>query len=152
VVNTIAPLKTRREALLKEATYHAFVMYSQNAAGVALNPARVDAPRIATKRFGDVKALDVAATVDEAGRSAAVFLVHRGQTETLMTEVAFQGPKVPSRVSAAQQIWGLEPKAANTWDRPEVVVPRTVAPMPFKDAKFPIKLPPLSLTMVRLEL
>src|SRR4051812_25296110 len=72
IVNTIGPLKTRKGALLKEATYYAFVMYAQNALGASLNPTRVDAPRIATKKFGDVKALDVAATVDEASRRASV--------------------------------------------------------------------------------
>jgi alpha-N-arabinofuranosidase len=151
VVNVIAPLKTRGNDLLKESTFHAFVMYAQNAAGKSLKP-KVDAPRIRTKRFGDVPQIDVAATVDAENRKASVFIVHRGLAETLKTDVAFTGSHVPARVLGGQQIWGLDPKAANTFERPDVVVPRQVVPMPLKDGSFPIKLPPLSVTAIQLEL
>jgi alpha-N-arabinofuranosidase len=152
IVNTIGPIKTRRDALLKESTFYAIAMYAQNAIGRSLKPAVEGAPRIATKRFGEVPAVDVAATIDAAARRANVFLVHRGVSETLRTEVAFEGKSVPARVVGAEQIWGLDPKAANTFDRPDVILPRKVGAMPFKDARFPIKLPPLSVTRVELEM
>jgi alpha-N-arabinofuranosidase len=153
VVNTIGPLKTRADALLKESTFHAIAMYAQHARGVSIKPA-IDggAPPVTTKRFGDVPTIDVAATMDEPSRTASVFIVHRGASETLRTEVVFDGAKRPTRVTGAEQIWGLDPKAANTFDRPDVVVPRKVSAMPFKAGKFPIKLPPLSVTMVQLEM
>jgi alpha-N-arabinofuranosidase len=151
VVNVIAPLKTRRDALLKESTFYPFVMYANAARGVSIKPT-VQAPPFQTKRFGDVPALDVAATIDLGARKASVFIVHRGLTETLRTEVAFTGPKAPTHVVEAQQIWGLDPKASNSFERPEVVVPRQVGAMPFKDGRFPIKLPPLSVTAVQLAL
>lgn len=149
IVNTIAPLKTTRESLLKEATYYAFLMYSRHARGKALRPT-VEAGRIATKRFGDVLALDVAATIDEPSRTAQVYLIHRGQSETIRTEVAFEGAKTPTRVAEAEQVWGLDPKAANTFERPDVVLPRAVGAIPLEHAKLSIKLPPLSLTRVQL--
>jgi len=151
IVNVIAPLKTRPDALLRESTYYPFVMYAQNAKGVSLTPG-IEAPRVTTKRFGEAPAIDVAATVDEQGSKANVFIVHRGANETLKTEVVFEGGKVPARVIGGEQIWGLDPKAANTFDRPDVVVPRKVSAMPFKDGRFPIKLPPLSVTIVQLEM
>jgi alpha-N-arabinofuranosidase len=151
VVNVIGPLKTRRDGLLKESTYYPIAMYARRATGKSLRP-RVDgAPRLTTKRFGEVPTIDVAATVDESAARACVFLVHRGASETLRTEVSFAGAKLPTKVIAAEQIWGLDPKAANTWDRPEVVTPRAVGAMPLKDGKFPIKLPPLSVTVVELK-
>ena len=151
VVNVIAPLKTRGDDVLKESTFYPFVMYSQNARGKSLRP-KVDVATIATKRFGDVPLLDVAATVDEASKKAAVFLVHRGQTETLRVDVNFSGTTVPAKVAGARQIWGLDPKASNSFERPDVVVPREVGAMPFRDGTFPIKLPPLSVTMVQLQI
>jgi alpha-N-arabinofuranosidase len=151
IVNVIAPLKTRRDALLKESTYYPFVMYAQNARGKSITPA-VEAPRISTKRFGDVPAVDVAGTIDEQGGKACAFIVHRGVSETLKTEVVFEGAKPPTRVIAAEQIWGLDPRAVNSFERPDVVVPRKVGAMPFKDGRFPIKLPPLSVTMVEMEM
>ena len=151
IVNVIAPLKTLRDALLKESTYYPFVMYAQNARGLSITPAIVS-PRITTKRFGDVPAVDVAATIDQPGGKACVFIVHRGVSETLKAEVVFEGGKMPARVSGAEQIWGLDPKAVNSFERPDVVVPRKVGAMPFKDGRFPIKLPPLSVTMVEMEM
>ncbi|MEA2707494.1 MAG: alpha-L-arabinofuranosidase [Phycisphaerales bacterium] len=152
IVNVIAPLKTRHDALLREATFYAFVMYAQNARGVSVTPAIEGAPRVKTKRFGEVPAVDVAATMDEAGGQARVFIVHRGLSETLKTEVVFEGTKIPARVTGAEQIWGLDPKAANTFDRPDVILPRKVAAMGFKDGRFSIKLSPLSVTLVQLEM
>jgi alpha-N-arabinofuranosidase len=152
IVNTIGPLKTKRDTLLKESTFYAIAMYAQNATGTSIKPAVEDAPRMTTKRFGDVPAVDIAATIDRQGRRANVFIVHRGVSETLPTEVVFEGASLPSRVSGAEQIWGLDPKAANTFERPDVIVPRKVGAMPFKDGRFPIKLPPLSVTMVQLEM
>jgi alpha-N-arabinofuranosidase len=151
VVNVIAPLKTRGDELLKESTYHAFLMWVQNAVGKSVRP-KVDVHRIATKRFGDVPALDVAATIDPASKKAAVFLVHRGQTETLATDITFTGPTIPTKVAGALQIWGLDPKAGNTFERPDVVIPRAVAAMPLKNGSFPIKLPPMSVTAIQLEI
>ena len=152
IVNVIAPLKTRRDGLLKESTYYPFVMYAQNARGKSLKPAVTDAPRIMTKRFGDVPAIDVAACVDHQARKACVFIVHRALSETLKTEVIFEGARLPARVTGVEQIGGLDPKVANTFDRPDVIVPRKVRAMPFQDGRFHIKLPPLSLTVVQLEM
>src|SRR5207247_8745809 len=56
VVNVIAPLKTRRDALLKESTFYPFVMYAQNARGVSLRP-NVDTPSLSPTPFGPVPAV-----------------------------------------------------------------------------------------------
>jgi alpha-N-arabinofuranosidase len=150
VVNVIAPLKTKRDALLKEATYYAFLMYTKNARGQSVG-SKISAPMMNTKRFGDVPTIDAAATTDAATDKSAVFLVHRNATETLKAEIIFEGGKTPTKVTDAQQIWGLDPHAANTFDRPDVITPRQVGAMPFKDRRLPIKLPPLSVTMVTLD-
>jgi alpha-N-arabinofuranosidase len=150
VVNVIAPLKTKRDALLKEATYYAFLMYTKNARGQSIG-SKVEAPMMSTKRFGDVPQVDAAATTDPATGKSAVFLIHRNATETLKTELVLEGAQPPSKVTDAQQIWGLDPHAANTFDRPDVITPRQVGAMPFKDRRLPIKLPPLSVTMVVME-
>jgi alpha-N-arabinofuranosidase len=151
IVNTIGPIKTRSDALLKESIYHAFVLYAQHARGRALRPVKVDAPHVVTRRFGDVPLLDVAATIDPEQKCAAMFLVHRGQTQTLRSEISFVGSGRPMRVREISQIAGLDPKAANTWDRPDVIVPRAIAPVPMEKGKVTIKLPPLSVTMVQME-
>jgi alpha-N-arabinofuranosidase len=152
IVNVIAPLKARGESLLKESTFFPFAMYANNARGVSLTPKLENAPHMNTKRFGEVPAIDVAATFDAQKGAAVVFIVHRSQTETLRTEVVFQGAKLPTKVTDGQQIWGLDPKAGNTFERPDVVLPRKIGAMPLKDGRLPIKIPPLSATMIQLQL
>ncbi len=151
VVNVIAPLKTRGDDLLRESTFYPFVMYAQHARGKSLRP-KVDVATISTKRFGDVPLLDVAATVDDATKKAAVFLVHRGQTETLNVEISFRGANAPAKVAASRQIWGLDPKASNSFERPDVVAPREVGAMPLKNGSLRLKLPPLSVSVIALYL
>jgi alpha-N-arabinofuranosidase len=126
-------------------------MYANAVRGVAIRP-RVQAQTIATKGFGDVPAIDVAATIDQQTKTASVFIVHRGQANTLKTELTFAGPNVPTKVIGAQQIWGLDAKAFNSFDRPDVIVPRQVGAMPFAEGKLSIKLPPLSVTIIQFEI
>ena len=97
-----------------------------------------------------VAAVILAMIVMLAASGRVAEFVHRNPTETLKTEIAFTGPKIPTKVLDAVQIWGLDPKAGNTFERPDVIVPRQVGAMPFKDGGFPIKLPPLSVTVVHL--
>jgi hypothetical protein len=76
--------------------------------------------------------------------------VHRGISETLMTEVIFEGGKAAVARERGGADLGLDPKAANTFDRPDVIVRERSARCRSR-WRFPIKLPPLSVTMVQLE-
>ena len=69
-----------------------------------------------------------------------------------LTQIAFAGPNSPKRMIEVQQIAGLDPKAANTFDRPDVILPRAIAPTALDGDNVLLKLRPLSLTMIELAL
>ena len=149
IVNVISPLLTTREKLLKQSTYFPFEMFSNNAVGKSLVTS-VAAGTYPTKRFGDVPVLDVQASYDEAGGKGAIFLVHRGVEQSLPVQVR-SGGDAPKRVVEVQQISGTDPKAANSFERPEVGVPRKLSTPAITGDTLQMKLPPLSFTMLKMD-
>jgi alpha-N-arabinofuranosidase len=146
VVNTIGPLTTRGPELLRQTIFYPFVLVAQNATGVALDPL-VSAPQLETHRYGPQPLLDVAASYDEASQRGAVFLVNRSQAEPLTTTIRWQGA-APQQVLTATQISGDDPKQINSFDRPDAVVPRSIAVPRIEHSQLTIELPPLSFTVL----
>jgi alpha-L-arabinofuranosidase len=146
VVNTISPLTVRGEQLLKQPTFYPIALVAQHAAGQALEPL-VSAPEYDTKLFGAMPLLDVSASYDEAAGRGAVFLVNRSQTEAVTTELVWRGA-APGRATAIHQVAGTDPKAINTFERPDAIVSRELGSEAVSDGKLTLKLPPLSFTAV----
>jgi alpha-N-arabinofuranosidase len=146
VANTISPLTTRGDQLLRQTTFYPFVMVSNHAAGQSLAPLTV-APTYETKQFGAMPLLDVAASYDAENDRGAVFLVNRSQTETLTTELAWQGA-APTQASGITQIAGDDPKAVNSFAQPDTIVPRQLEAQSIEGGRLTLHLPPLSFTVV----
>lgn len=146
VVNTISPLTVRGEQLLKQPTFYPIAMVAQHATGRALEPL-VSAPEYDTKLFGGMPLLDASASYDEAAGRGAVFLVNRSQTEAVTTEVVWRGA-APGRAVAIHQVAGNDPKAINTFEKPDAIVSRELGGEAVRDGKLTLKLPPLSFTAV----
>lgn len=147
MVNVIAPILTTRDGLLKQSIFYPFALFSAHAAGVALQP-QVFAPQYETKRYGPMPLLDVSASYDEERGAGAVFLVNRSQSQALQTEVRWQG-RAPAQVTAITQLSGDDPKAANSFARPDLLVPRELPGGPVVDGGYTVSLPPLSFTVLR---
>jgi alpha-N-arabinofuranosidase len=148
IVNVISPLTTTRDSLLRQTTFYPFVMFSNNAAGQALEPL-VAAPEYDTAQFGSMPLLDVSASYDAANDQGAVFIVNRSQTETLTTDVTWQGA-APGKVLSASQLSGTDPKATNTFENPNTIVPEQLNDLKIQDGTLTVQLPPLSFTVVSL--
>ncbi len=146
VVNTISPLTVRGDQLLRHPTYYPIAMIATNAAGHSLEPLVV-APQHDTKAYGAMPLLDVSASYDAANDRGAVFLVNRSQHEAVTTEIAWQGA-APGRATAIAQLSGSDPKAINTFERPDLLVPQTRGEQTVADGRLTLQLPPLSFTMV----
>jgi alpha-N-arabinofuranosidase len=149
VVNTIAPLTTRGDALLRQTTFYPFVMVSRHAAGVALSPL-VAAPEHETARYGPQPLLDVAASYAADSDRGAVFIVNRSQSEPLTAEIAWRGV-APQRASTIIRLAGSHVKAANSFEQPDTIVPRQLPGGPIHDGRLTLELPPLSFTVVATE-
>ena len=146
IVNVIAPILTTTESLVRQTIFYPFQLFRQFARGRALEPV-TRSPLYATKRFGDMPLLDVSASYDAADGQHAVFLVNRSQAESLPVEITWQDA-APRQVLTIHQLAGTDPKAANTFEQPNTVVPAVLAGMPVVDSKVALKLPPLSFTVL----
>ncbi|MDQ3441017.1 MAG: alpha-N-arabinofuranosidase [Planctomycetota bacterium] len=144
IVNTISPILTTRDALLKQTTYYPFELFARHAKGVSLD-AVVTGPRYETKRFGDVPVLDVSATFDPATGKGALFLVNRSLSKTLPTSIQWQG-HLPERVTTVRRLSGIDSKAANSFAEPDVLVPERVTAPTVNGGATTVILPPLSFT------
>jgi alpha-L-arabinofuranosidase len=146
IVNTISPLLTTNDQLLRQTTFYPFVLFSNNAAGLSLQPL-VSAPESDTKLFGPMPLLDVSASYDQANDRGAVFIVNRSQNEAMTTDIGWQGA-APTQVAAAYQLAGSDPKAVNTFAQPNTIAPKQLDGLKIDDGKLTLSLPPLSFTVV----
>jgi len=145
IVNTIAPMTTRGDELLKQTTYYPLMLVSQHARGTALD-VLVQSPEYETKRYGMLPVLDVSASYEEATGQGAIFVVNRSQHETLSTELVWQGT-APSEISGGYQLAGSDPKAVNTFEQPDTIIPQAQPAVAVRDGRAIVSLPPLSFSM-----
>lgn len=106
----------------------------------------VNAPNVATKRYGDVPALDVSASHDPETGAGAVFIVNRSQTETLETELVWQ-----DGAPAIDEVWqmaGDDPKEANSWEEPNRLTAQQIGLPAVANGRATLVLPPLSFTAI----
>jgi alpha-N-arabinofuranosidase len=77
LVNVIAPIMTEPAgAIWRQPTFHPFAAVATDARGRSL-VTRIDAPELATRRYGDVPAVAASATHDPTTGDVAVFLTNR---------------------------------------------------------------------------
>jgi alpha-N-arabinofuranosidase len=119
LVNVIAPILTRPDGILRQSIFYPFALFSRYASGDSLD-LLVQAPTYATRMFGEQPLIDAAASYDAGQGKGAIFIVHRGRTEPLTLDLEWQG-RAPHRVAGISQVSGSDPKAANTFDTPDVI-------------------------------
>ncbi len=110
----------------------------------------VNAPTYETKQFGDMSILDVSASYDVETGHNVVFVVNRNQTDSNVVDIQWQD-RMPEKISAVHQMSGTDPKAFNSFENPNQIVPISVIPPEVKDGCVTMKLPPLSFTVLELE-
>jgi alpha-N-arabinofuranosidase len=131
---------------LKQSTFYPFMLFRRFAGGSSLD-VLVQCPKYETKQFGDVPLLDVSACLDEAGGRQAVFAVNRSQTDPAVVELVWQSG-APSVLDEVHQVAGADPKAANSFEQPNVVTAKKLPSVPVSDARAVVELPPLSFTVM----
>ena len=146
IVNVISWLQTRGDDLLKQPSYYAFKLVSNYAKGEALD-VLVKAPFVATKEYGDVPALDVSASYDAETQQGAIFLVNRGLTEAVTTELVWQDGKEVG-IDQAWQLAGNDPKEINSWEEPNRLVAQEIVAPQVENGRSRLSLPPLSFTVL----
>jgi alpha-N-arabinofuranosidase len=144
IVNVISWLHTRGDELLKHPSYYVFELVSNHARGLALD-VLVKAPRVETKKYGDVPVLDVSAAYDPASAREAIFIVNRSLTDSIVTDIAWQDGRTVT-LDKAWQLAGNDPKALNTWENRHALTAQPITAPRVENGKATIQLPPLSFT------
>lgn len=149
IVNIIAPLLTKRDGLLVQSTYYPFAMMAEYARGKALVPL-LDCPTYTAGERGETPVLDVSAALAEDG-TLAVFAVNRSQTDPITLEVRLADAQVHA-VHGAQTLTGPDPKAANSWEEPNVVAPISGSAQAGADGTLMLSVPPVAFAAARCQI
>ncbi len=154
IVNVIAPLLTRGDELLVQTIFHTFEMFSKRRTGTALRLAQ-SGPRYAGKTHGEVPCGEAAAVLegraDGGGRRLHVFLVNRSTDAAAPVTLSVADAGL-ARLESAEQLAGTDPKAANTFEHPETIVPRPFDAVTFRTGAAELSLPAMSLTALTIAL
>jgi alpha-N-arabinofuranosidase len=92
-----------------------------------------------------VPALDVSASYDDETQRGDIFLVNRGQTEAVVTDIIWQDGKTV-HIDEAWRLAGSDPKEVNSWDEPDRLIANTISAPTVEDGRATLSLPPLSFT------
>jgi alpha-N-arabinofuranosidase len=144
IVNVISWMHTRGDRLLRHPSFWPFKWVSNHARGNALD-VLVRSPLYQTKQYGDVPVLDVSASHDPATRTGAVFVVNRSLRDEVVATIVWQGD-APQAVKAGYQLSGDDPRACNTFDKPDTIKPKTLRGLRLNGNTLKLKVPPLSFT------
>lgn len=149
LVNVIAPIMTNEHGLFRQTIYFPYAWALQYARGNALDLV----PQSATYQvpgMGEVPYLDVAGTVDAAGRSATLLMLNRDLENPRDLTVAWHGA-APGGVNICQTLTGPDLKAINRFGDEKRVFPQPLDP-PRPGAEMTFQLPSRSYTLVNLSL
>jgi alpha-N-arabinofuranosidase len=147
IVNVIAPILTRKDGLLIQSIYHPFVAYCKHARGVALTPI-VSSPSYKAGERGETPMLDAAASLNRDSGELSLFFVNRDQHADLTVEVGF-ADGVISKFTGAETLTGPGPKAANSWEQPNVIQPSSAETLVMENGHGRIRVPRLSFVNAR---
>ncbi len=148
IVNIIAPILTRGDELLIQSIFYPFEMISRRREGVSLQPA-VTGPAYEGATNGRVSFIDASAIL--AGGELHVFAVNRSLDEPALVRVDLADRGIAALVSG-ELLTGPGPKAANSFEQPDLVKPRPVEDVRIAAGRAEIELPPLSLAAMTFRL
>ena len=140
IVNVIAPVLTRGDQMLIQSIFYPFEMFSRRRQGVALRPA-VRGPGYRGREHGPAGYVDASAIL--AGDRLQVFAVNRSLSEAAPVRVVLADRPVAAAESA-ELLAGPDAKAANSYERPELVRSRPFADTEVAGGQASFELPPLS--------
>ena len=148
IVNVIAPILTRGDELLIQPTFYPFEMFSRRREGTSLRPV-VTGPAYEGRTNGRVNVVDASAILD--ADQLHVFATNRSLDEPASVQVELADRTVAA-LDSAELLTGPGPKAANSFEQPDVV-----RSQPFEDVRIAagragVELPPLSVAAMTFRL
>lgn len=149
LVNTIAPIRTAAGGgAVRETIFYPLLHTSRYGRGSVLD-LRVRSPHYEDGEFGAVPMLDAVVTLDEERNEATIFAVNRSQEGALPLEGDLRGLNGYSVVEHLV-LEHADPRAANTIERPNNVVPHARGDAKLANGRLSATLPRLSWNVIRL--
>jgi alpha-N-arabinofuranosidase len=153
IVNVIAPLMTNATSVLRQTIYYPYAWALKHARGHVLDlqvesesyPIRAEGLRADFARDEQVPFLDVVATRDPANGRVAVFMLNRDLDSDRDLSIDL-GEQAVTRVLSCETITGADLKAANTFAKPNNVVPQRLE-APQAGRRMTFRLPARSYTL-----
>ncbi|MBZ0285419.1 MAG: alpha-N-arabinofuranosidase [Anaerolineae bacterium] len=119
LVNAIAPIFTSPEGLVLQTIFYPFEVYSQTCGTTALD-VFWKGETFNSSNYGDVRVLDVSATLDERRNRLMVYVVNRSQSDAMETTISL-GSGCHAELVQAYVVNGPNIKAENTFANPDQV-------------------------------
>lgn len=150
IVNVIAPILTRGDEMLRQSIYYPFAMIASRGTGIALQT-QVQGPSYTSKSYGDVTVIDSSAILDGDTETLQVFLTNRSMTEEATVDINVADRAVTGYRNG-EVLMGPDPKAANSYEKPNLVSSQALSDVDVHDGIATVKLPPLSVAALSLAL
>ena len=144
VVNAIAPIFTSPKGLVLQTIFYPFELYSQTCGTTALD-VFWKGETFSSSAYGDLRVLDVSATLDEKQNRMMVYVVNRSQHDAMETTLTLNGGCLGELVQA-HVINGPDIKSENTFANPDQVGTSTTALKGEKQSAFNYTFEPHSVT------
>ncbi len=148
IVNVIAPILTKGDEMLIQSIFYPIEMYSKRREGTSLQ-LRLDGPRYTSKQYGEVDYVDASAILD--GNRLSVFLVNRDLNKPMEVKIKIGDASVVKLLDA-EVVTGKDPRAANSYDCPNLVRSQSYEDISIEGGVATISLPPMSVYAGTLEI
>ena len=148
LVNALSPIMTVTGGpVWLQSTFFPFLHASQFARGTSLILVG-DAPQLQSSPYGNVPALELAATFDSDRQEGVVFAVNRSLDEPMVVNLhtrGFEGMRLVEQI----ELTGPDPWAANSPDQPNQVFPSNATTASWDGTTLEAPLAPLSWSVFR---
>lgn len=149
LVNALSPIMTETGGgVWRQTTYYPFLHASRYGRGAVLD-LQIITPHYDNPTFDSVPMLEAVATIDEAQDQVTIFAVNRTQEEALPLEGDLRDLS-GYRVAEHLVLEHADPKATNTLERPDTVVPHARGDASLDGGRLTAMLPKLSWNVIRL--
>ena len=156
ILNVIAPLVTNKTSVLRQSIYYPYAFALKYARGRVLDlrvesetyPITARGLRPDFARNDQVPFVDLAATMNPQNGEVCLLMLNRDLDAEREVVIDWRDP-TPTRVLACETLTGTDLKAFNTFEQPELVVPRALPP-PAAAARMAFKLPPRSYSVAHI--
>jgi len=139
---------TRGDEMLIQSIFYPFEMISRRREGVSLRPV-VTGPAYEGATNGRAHVIDASTIL--AGDKVHVFVVNRSLDEPAPVRVEVADRSIAALVNG-ELLTGSGPKAANSFEQPDLVKPHPVEGVRIAAGRAEIEMPPLSLTAMTFRL